>query len=541
MATLSTTPPEGSEPIDTGRLDGASGVRIVAVLAAIVLLAEIAAFQLVMVGAALQKMTATFPDVGADINWALIIPGIVGAAATPLFGKLSDLWGKKKIFLLCGVLFLIGALIDAVTASWTLFLIGRGLQGFSLATLVISYGLVRDLIPRKYIPIGLGVIAGGVGLSGLLGPIIAGVLVDNFQWRALFWFLVAYVAVMLVFFALTVPETKLRVRARIQPLGILLLSIGTFFILLYVQKGNDWGWISALGYLAAGIVLVVLFAVHETRSSDPIMDMKVLANPKVCLTLLFVLFGVGILAVQATAMGYMTQTPSPQQLTDTIVGKTVEQAQQLAGVTLPPSVVNVSFDPGYHYGSGFSLLSYALHLGIWAGVVSVVFGPIAGLLAQRIGARIPAIVACVIMAIVGVGFALATPHYSWQLFAGASAIFGIGFAFFYASAAILIVDALPEEQQGIGSGMLGVALSLGGAIGTAVMAAFQSANPVVAHIDALGRSAAQPIPQVFADRAYVHTFYAMAASVAVALVIALVMRHGRKPSTAGIVDEEPTG
>ena len=140
---------------------------------------------------------------------------------------------------------------------------------------------------------------------------------------------------------------------------------------------------------------------------------------------------------------------------------------------------------------------------------------------------------------VGVGFALAIPHYSWQLFAGLSAVFGIGFAFFYAAAAILMVDALPEGQQGIGSGMLGVTMSPGGAIGTAIMAAFQSANPVVAHIDAVGRSVVQPIPQVFADRAYVHTFWAMAAAVSAALVIAVIMKHGRKPSTAGVVVDQP--
>ncbi|WP_327098770.1 hypothetical protein OIE68_08160 [Nocardia vinacea] len=117
-----------------------------------------------------------------------------------------------------------------------------------------------------------------------------------------------------------------------------------------------------------------------------------------------------------------------------------------------------------------------------------------------------------------------------------SAVFGIGFAFFYAAAAILMVDALPEDQQGIGSGMLGVALNLGGAIGTAIMAAFQSENPVVAHINAVGRSVEQPIPQVFTDRAYVLTFWTMAGSVLVAFVIALIMRHSRKPSTAGIVE-----
>ncbi|MEV5832694.1 MFS transporter [Nocardia sp. NPDC052112] len=535
--TTATPPPEGVEPVDTGRLDGASGLRVITVLAAIVLLTETSAFQTVMVGAALQKMTTTFSTVGSDINWAIIITGIIGAAATPVLGKLSDMWGKTRVYLLCGALFLVGSLIDATTSSWTLFLVGRGLQAFATATLVLSYGLVRDLLPRKYLALGLGVVAGGVGVSGLLGPIIAGALVDHFQWRALFWFLVVYTAAVMVLFALVVPESKLRVRERIQPFGIIMLSAGTFGILLYLSKGQDWGWgrASALAWVIGGAALLVLFVVIESRSSRPVMNIRLLSRPEVGLTMLMTLFATGMLMVVATALGYMSQTPSSEQLKQMVAQGAVDKAHEMTGMKLPLSVVHVRLDPTYHYGSGFGMLSFATHLGIWAGVVSMIFGPIAGVLARRIGARIPAIIACVVMIGVGIGFALATPHYSWQLFGVLNGLFGIGFGLFFAAASILMVDALPEEQQGIGSGMLGVTIGIGAAVGAAIMAAFQSANPINAEVGAMGRSATQPIPQVFADQGYVLTFWFMSGLALVALVIAIVMRHGRKPSTAEMV------
>ncbi|WP_433621220.1 MFS transporter [Nocardia sp. CA-120079] len=447
------------------------------------------------------------------------------------------MWGKKRIYLLCGALFLIGSLIDAVTSDWALFLVGRGLQAFSTATLVLSYGLVRDLLPRKHLSIGLCVVAGGVGVSGLLGPIIAGALVDHYDWRALFWFLVVYTAVVMALFAIVVPESKLRVREPIQPFGIIMLSAGIFGILLYLSKGQDWGWgrISSLAWVLVGLVLVVLFVVIESRSRRPIMDMRLLRNPKVSLTMLMMLFAAGMLLVVATALGYMSQTPSSDELRHTVAQAAVDKAHEMTGMTLPLQLVQVSLDPTYHYGSGFGLLSFATHLGIWAGVVSMVFGPVAGILCRRVGARIPAIIACVVMIGAGVGFAFATPHYSWALFRLLNGIFGIGFGMFFAAASIMMVDALPEEQQGIGSGMLGVAMGVGAAIGGAIMAAYQSANPVTANINVMNRSVAQPIPQVFADRAYVLTFWTMGALALVALVIAIVMRHGRKSSTAGIV------
>ncbi|MQY22576.1 MFS transporter [Nocardia macrotermitis] len=539
MATLPNTPESDDiEQPDTGRLaDDASRWRILAIVVAMVLLSEVTTFQLTMVGSALQKITKTFSDVGADINWAVILPGIVGAATTPILGKLSDMWGKKRIFLLCGVFFLVGSLLDAITSNWWVFLIGRGLQAFTVAMTVITYGLVRDLLPRKHIPISLGVVASGVGFSAVLGPVVAGLLVDNFDWRAMFWFLAIYVVAAMAVMAVVVPESKLRVRQRIQPFGILALSAGTMLILIYVDKGQEWKWghPATLAWLIGGLLLVAAFVLIEFRSSAPIMDVRLLLSPKVALTLLLMLFGVGVLAVMPTATGYMTQTPSPDGLKESVVQGVVAQAHQMTGVTLPASLVHVGLDPGYHYGSGFSLLAYALHIGITTGIVAMIVGPISGLLARRIGVRFHAIVACVITAVCAAGFALAIPHYSWQIFAILAGVFGIGFALFYTAGSVLIVDALPEEQQGIGSGMLGVTMGLGSAIGTAILAAFQAAHPLQAHIDVMGHSVTQPIPQVFADRAYVLTFWFMAALVLVALVIALVMRHGRKPSTAGII------
>src|SRR6476469_6821196 len=110
---MSTSTSQLDNDDDTGRLDGASRTRIFTVLAVIVLFSEIAPMQYTIVAAALQKIAPSFPGVGADINWAIIVFGLVGAAASPLIGKMSDVWGKKRMFLICGALFVIGCVLDA--------------------------------------------------------------------------------------------------------------------------------------------------------------------------------------------------------------------------------------------------------------------------------------------------------------------------------------------------------------------------------------------------------------------------------------------
>lgn len=169
-----------SIPVRETPLEGASKLRIGIVLAIVVLFTEIGPLQYTMVASALQKMAKSFPTVGGNINWAVIILGLIGAATTPLLGKASDIWGRKRLMLICGALFIIGSVICAVTDNWTVFLFGRGLSAFAIATQFIAYGLVRDLLPKRYVPICVGLLGAGVGFSGVIAPLMGGLLVDRY-------------------------------------------------------------------------------------------------------------------------------------------------------------------------------------------------------------------------------------------------------------------------------------------------------------------------------------------------------------------------
>ncbi|WP_040831289.1 MFS transporter, partial [Nocardia jiangxiensis] len=523
---------ERSEAGETGRLNDSSRLRIAVVLVVIVLYTEIGPLQYTMVVSALQKLTKTFSGVGGNINWALIILGLIGAAANPLMGKASDIWGKKKILLVCGTLFLIGCVICALTSNWAVFLIGRGLSAFALATQFVSYGLIRDLLPRKYVPIGIGFVGTGVGFTGVVAPLLGGVLVDHFDWRALFWFLAAFTLVLTPLLLFIVPESPVRVRDRIDPIGAVLLSGGALLTLLYLDNGQSWGWgrPSALAWLIGGLLMLVLFVVVELRVSRPIMDMKVLLDPKVSVVLLMTFFGIGITAVQPLALGYMTQTPDADVMRQNMVQGVVAHAQA-TGAHLPPDLVHVSFDPGYSYGNGFTLLQYALHMGVWASLLGMIVGPFGGIFTRRFGGRLSAIVAFVLLIASAVGFVVV--QYSWISYLALYVVAGLAFGFLWAALPNLIVDAVPEEQQGISTGMLGVIISLGTGGAMAVTTALLNSNPVVAHIDVAGHSSTQVLPQVFADRGYNQSFWMVLGITVVALIIALFMRHGRKPATGG--------
>ncbi|WP_019926237.1 MFS transporter [Nocardia sp. BMG111209] len=535
MSTASTVEGAGvsDSTDDTGRLDGASPRRIWSVLLVIVLFSEIAPTQYTMVAAALQKIAPSFPGVGANITWTMIAFGLVGASASPLIGKMSDVWGKKRLFLICGVLFAVGCLLSALTSNWWVFLAGRCLQATAIATAVVSYGLIRDLLPRRLVPVGLGLTATGFGFSAALAPLLAGWLVDNYQWRAMFWFLFGFTVLMLPVVALVVPDSKLRVREPIDIAGAALLSGGTALVLIYIDKGQDWGWGRPLTllWLIGGLLLLAVFVLVELRVRIPVVDIRLLAHPRVSLVLITALFTSCMVGIQGYAIAYMVQTPSEDMLRGTIVNSTIDTAAQQYKLHLLPQAVRVIIDPSYSYGDGLTLLQFAVRIALIQGLLGMIFGVVAGLVARRFGPWYPLIASVVILAGVGVAEVF-MPHH-WGLFALTSGFFGIAFGLYYAAAPTLVVEAVPQEQQGISVGVLGVMQSMGVAIGTAAITAFLNNNPLHAQVSVAGQTRTAPIPQVFGEHGYVLGFWFAVATSVIGLLVALFMRHGRTPATGG--------
>ncbi|MFC9997890.1 MFS transporter [Nocardia sp. NPDC127526] len=559
-------PPDAAD--DTGRLDGASKLRIFSVLAVIVLFTEVAPMQYVMVSAALRQIAPTFPSQGANINWAIIIFGVVGAATSPLIGKLSDIWGKKKMFLTCGALFLIGCVICAVTSNWLLFLVGRGLQATAIATAVISYGLIRDLMPRRLVPVGLGIAATGLGVSALAGPLLGGFIVEHYSWRAIFWALAAFTVAMIPLVVLIVPESTLRVPQRLDLIGAALLGTGLVLTLVYLDNGQHWGWTepATLAWLIGGVILLALFPIVEMRVREPIMDMKLLITPRVSVVLFIALLASFTIGFQSYAIGYWSQSPPAATVVAEVEAATwtevkagalqAAQAQaeaqakaalppgvelppgavvvpeEMVYAQLPPDMVRAELNPGYSYGDGFSLLKFATHIALAQAVIAMILGFLGGLWIRRSGARAPLILALVIFIASSIVYAL-TSH-TWLTLALISAVFGIAFGLYYAATPNLIVEAVPAEQQGISAGMLGVMQAMGVAIGLAVATAFLNANPVKVDVSVSGApTVTKDVPLLYTDKGYEISFYFVAAAAVVALIGAVLMKHGRTPATGG--------
>ncbi|MFF7246075.1 MFS transporter [Embleya sp. NPDC008237] len=549
---VSAKPPEPeSDPssVDTGRLEGVSKGRVLAVLAVVVMFSEVVPLQYAMISSAVPEIAPSFRSVGESITWMVVILGLVGGAVSPLIGKLSDVYGKKRLLLATSVSFLLGSLICALTSSWPLFLLGRALQAVAFGMTAVVYGLIRDLMPRKFIPVAIGVSATGLGLSAALAPVVGGVLTEHYSWRSLFWFLVVYMLVLIPLLLVVVPESKLRVPQKVDYVGGVILGVGLALILLYISQGQAWGWgkPSAFGYAVLGVVVIGLWVLWEKRVENPIIDLKLLTAPRVALVLGIAFLANMIIGIQNYLTSYMGLTPDnvKQSTLDKYGDGAVQGAKAMgapeamwAGIADQVKAA-VSFNDSLDYALGFTLLGLALHVLIWQSMSSMIAGPLAGLWGQRRGLRMPMIVGVATLTVAG--FMYLFLHDSWQLMLICGVVYGIGFGMYYAAAPNLIIEAVPQEQQGISSSMLVVAQSFGASVGVALLSPIFTNNRLqitgpsptgqgMATVDAC-----DPRGCTYTTDAFTTGFWILIVCGVLALVIALLMKHGRKPATGGLL------
>lgn len=526
---------------DAGRLDGASRWRLIAVVGALVLFAEAITFQQAMISNIVPKLAASFPQAGANVTWSITILGVAGGATMALVGKAGDMIGKKRVLLICGVLFLIGCLVCAVTTNWGLFLAGRALCGISMGLSAAEYGIVRDLMPRRWIPVTVGIIGTGLGFSAIIGPIIAGWLTNAWSWRSVFWFLLIYMVAIMPVFMLAVPETPLRVRQRLDVLGAVLLGAGVGTSLIYLSEGSSWGWgkISCLAYLIAGLVLLAAFVAWEARTPEPMMELQLLRSPRVLIVMLCALLITAIISFTYIAIAYMFETPKEAQLKQQILAGAAAQSHQPLSVIT--ALVHFQGDLSYATG-GFSVLALALHITLWTAAFGLVGGPLGGYLARRIGGRLPLLLSAALLLI---ACALWVPwHKTWQEQVAIGVLWGFGFGFYFGSNPNLLIDAVPASRQGVTGGMNAVFGSIGSAVGIALFTAIVAAHPLTLATTVAGHTLTRTVPGVYTDTGYVLSYIVVGiVPAAIALILALFLRSGRTPSRGGApepaTDAEP--
>lgn len=290
-----TTTPESIRPESTeAPRNGASGILLIAALMAIEVFAVL---ETSMAFAAIPTFIREFQVDTAAVGWTATSYLLVGAAVAATAGRLGDIFGRRKILVIVLIIAVFGSILSAIAPTLFVVVIGRGLQGFAAGALPLTFGIIREKLEPKQVPVAMALTAGLVPICAGLGAFLAGILIDNSGWRSMFVLaaVLGVVAVLVTRFLL--PQSPgMSPRPRVDVLGGVLLvpaSVG----LLYgatASRSDGWGSAVVIISLLVGVIGFVAWVWWERRTPEPMVNLDLFGNRKVVLaTLATLAIGMG--------------------------------------------------------------------------------------------------------------------------------------------------------------------------------------------------------------------------------------------------------
>lgn len=242
----------------------------------------LAALDQSIVGTALPRIVS---DLGGlnHITWVVTAYLLTSTASTPLWGKISDLYGRRIIFQITIVIFLIGSALCGLAQSMPQLILFRAIQGIGGGGLMaIAFAIIGDVIPARERGRYSGYFGAVFGVSSLAGPLLGGWITDNISWRWIFYINLPIGIVALVVTSIVLKMPVIKRDAKIDYLGATSIVAGVSSLLLYLNwAGEKYGWTSptALAFVAVSVAMTVAFVFIELRAVEPIIPMQLFKNP----------------------------------------------------------------------------------------------------------------------------------------------------------------------------------------------------------------------------------------------------------------------
>jgi EmrB/QacA subfamily drug resistance transporter len=386
-----------------------------------------------LVAPALPEIQRALHTSENGVSWVLTAYLLSASIATPVIGRLGDMYGKERLLVIVLALLSVGTVVSALSTTLAVMLVGRVIQGAAGGIFPLAFGIIRDEFPRERVAAGIGLMSALLGVGGGAGLVLAGPIIESLSYHYLFWLPLIPIVAATVLVHIFVPESPIRVPGRVNWTGAALMSLGLTAVLVAVSQTATWAWLSpkTIGCIALGLVLLGLWVRSETRSSHPLVDMRMMR-----------IRGVWTTNVVALLLGF----------------------GMYSSFILLPQFVETPTHAGYGFGA--TVTEAGLFM-LPSTIAMLLVGSQTGRLEKRFGSKPPLLAGGVLTMISFVLLAVSRDE-RWQIYV-AAALLGSGIGLAFAAMANLIIENVGPEQTGVATGMNTVTRTVGGSFGGAAV------------------------------------------------------------------------
>jgi MFS family permease len=466
--------------------------RSIPVILSILVLADVvSSFESAMVLLALPRLSEYFAVSLADASWTITAFMLVAAASAATCGRLGDIYGRRRVLIWLLAVSVVGSVVSIATDTLAGVIVGRAIQGISGGILPLCFGLAREHLPARRVPVAVALIAGAAGLAAAGGTLVTGVLIDLADWHLLF-VVAAVLAVVSAGFCLKLPESTLVSRIdRIDWVGAVLFVPAIALVLLGVSKSAVWTWADGRtwGTIAGGLLLAVVWFLWELRQTSPMINVRLFLERKLGLSILStIVLAAGPIGTAGVLIPVMMQSP-----------------------TTAPIGMGLT---GTQTGLASCLVS----------VIGFAFMPLSGRISARHGSRVALMIGAALGVLGVLGFLLLHATLVGILVAGT--VYNIATSFLLSALPNLVVEGAPPENTSEMTGVYTVARTAFMGVGTVLITLILSSSVV-------------PGTRFATLGAYTTAFAYIAAMCVVGLLLALLVpRTRRTPEPAPAAADE---